>query len=111
MLGFAIFLASVAVYVIGFSWMKSYIIGLYEMQGRWDENAVMAAVFWPVVLLGVIVRPAVIYFSSLGTKMSERDILTRKFRIKAEEKLRFEHRKLEEEIERELAETLRSSYK
>jgi hypothetical protein len=116
MLGLAIFMASVfmasvATYAIGFAWMKSYIVGLCEYQDKWHESAVTAAILWPLVIFGVIIRPALIYFSALGTKMSEKDVLTRKFRVKAEEKLRIEHQKLEEEIERELTETLRSSHK
>lgn len=111
MLEFAIFLACVFAYTIGFSWMRSYIIGLNPNDADKFELGTIAAVLWPVIMIGVIIRPACIYFSTLGTKMSERDVLTRKFRIKAEERLRVEQERLEEEVEREIEETLRNSSK
>jgi hypothetical protein len=91
--------------------MKSYIVGLSKYQDKWHENAVMAAIFWPIVIFGVIIRPVLIYFSALGTKMSEKDVLTRKFRVKAEERLRIEQARLEEEVEKEIEETLRNTSK
>lgn len=110
MLILAIVLSSIIAYVIAGAWAYGYVASVVDYRGfAYDPRPVLSAVFWPIAAVVLVTGPVLSYVSDKGYRKSEKQKQIRKFRIKAEERLRIEQDRLEEEVEREIEETLRNA--
>lgn len=114
MLTLAIVLASIIGYIAIGALVFGHLLGAYEHEDTVmgdDPGPLLSGLFWPVTLPFILMIPMLRAIKDFGIRQSGKKIQAKKFRVKIEERLRIEQKKLEEEAEREVEETLRASMK
>ena len=118
MLILAIVVASIIAYLAIGAWTLGYVAEAWDYRDYsgeidpWrDPGPPVAAFFWPISLVIIVLRPMLAFMFKMGSRRSEKEKQLVKFRVKAEERLRIEQARLEEEVEKEIEETLRNTSK
>lgn len=93
-----VFILSIIAYIAAGAWTFGFIRAATNDPDGWETPIpIVSAVFWPIVLVGAILKNIAAPAAALGFSFEKRRLEKQKKRIELQEKVRVELKKIEQE--------------